>query len=89
MHTLIPDNVAFFSATSGKHETTIPKPLPKGFGFGDMAFRVFILMASRRLKSDHFIGGQFNKEMYTPEGLVQNTTMKDVLGRYVSRPSGQ
>ena len=30
------------------------EPLPKGFGFSDTAFRVFILMASRRLKSDRF-----------------------------------
>ena len=47
------------------------------------AFRVFILMASRRLKSDRFIAGQFDKETYTPEGLhwVQYTTMKDVLIR--------
>lgn len=59
------------------------EPLPKGFGFSDTAFRVFILMASRRLKSDRFIAGQFDKETYTPEGLhwVQHTTMKDILGR--------
>ncbi|MBA2537389.1 MAG: peroxidase, partial [Actinobacteria bacterium] len=30
------------------------EPLPKGFGFSDTAFRNFILMASRRLKSDRF-----------------------------------
>ncbi len=30
---------------------------PKGFGFSDTAFRVFILMASRRIKSDRFIAG--------------------------------
>ncbi len=30
------------------------EPLPKGFGFSDTAFRVFVLMASRRLKSDRF-----------------------------------
>ena len=30
------------------------EPLPKGFGFSDTTFRVFILMASRRLKSDRF-----------------------------------
>ena len=30
------------------------EPQPKGFGFSDTAFRVFILMASRRLKSDRF-----------------------------------
>ena len=28
---------------------------PKGFGFSDTAFRVFILMASRRIKSDRFL----------------------------------
>ena len=28
--------------------------LPKGFAFSDTAFRIFILMASRRLKSDRF-----------------------------------
>jgi hypothetical protein len=60
------------------------EPLPKGFGFSDTAFRIFILMASRRLKSDRFIAGQWNAEMYTQEGLnwVQNNTMKDVLGRH-------
>ncbi|KAI1881096.1 hypothetical protein JX265_001336 [Neoarthrinium moseri] len=60
------------------------EPLPKGFGFSDTAFRVFILMASRRLKSDRFIAGQWNTETYTQEGLawVQNNTMVDVLCRH-------
>lgn len=61
------------------------EPLPKGFGFSDTAFRVFILMASRRLKSDRFIaGGGWSKKVYTKEGLkwVQNTTMTDVLTRH-------
>lgn len=59
------------------------EPLPKGFGFSDTAFRVFILMATRRLKSDRFIAGQWNAETYTAEGLhwVQHNTMKDVLIR--------
>lgn len=58
--------------------------LPKGFGFSDTAFRIFILMASRRLKSDRFIAGQWNEETYTGEGLrwVQGNGMKDVLGRH-------
>ena len=30
------------------------EPKPEGFGFSDTAFRVFILMASRRLESDRF-----------------------------------
>ena len=28
---------------------------PEGFGFSDTAFRIFILMASRRLQSDRFL----------------------------------
>src|SRR5262249_50061432 len=31
------------------------EPLPEGFGFSDTAFRIFILMASRRLKSNRFL----------------------------------
>ena len=31
------------------------EPKPAGFGFSDTAFRIFILMASRRLKSDRFL----------------------------------
>ncbi|KAL8787695.1 MAG: hypothetical protein Q9195_007651 [Heterodermia aff. obscurata] len=59
------------------------EPLPAGFGFSDTAFRVFILMASRRLKSDRFIAGRWDEGMYTREGLrwVQDSGMKDVLGR--------
>jgi Animal haem peroxidase len=58
--------------------------LPSGFGFSDTAFRIFILMASRRLKSDRFIAGQWNEETYTKEGLrwVQDQGMKDILGRH-------
>ena len=49
-----------------------------------MAFRIFVLIASRRRKSDRFIASQWNKETYTPEGFhwVQYTTMKDVLTRH-------
>lgn len=63
---------------------THSEKLPKGFGFSDTAFRIFILMASRRLKSDRFIAGKWNEKMYTKEGMkwVQNTTMKDILGRH-------
>ncbi|OAL45595.1 heme peroxidase [Pyrenochaeta sp. DS3sAY3a] len=60
------------------------EPLPKGFGFSDTAFRVFILMASRRLKSDRFIAGDWNVETYSKVGMrwVQDSGMKDVLGRH-------
>ena len=30
------------------------EPKPKGFGFSDTAFRVFVLMASRRIEADRF-----------------------------------
>ncbi|NYE20433.1 peroxidase family protein [Microbacterium immunditiarum] len=57
---------------------------PKGFGFSDTAFRVFILMASRRLKSDRFITDCFTEEYYTKAGLkwIADNTMKTVLLRH-------
>ena len=60
------------------------EPLPKGFGFSDTAFRVFILMASRRLKSDRFFTRDYNAETYTQAGLdwIDETTMIDVLKRH-------
>ena len=63
------------------------EPLPKGFGFSDTAFRVFILMASRRLKSDRFIATEFdnkNSTVYPPEAVawVQDNGMKEVLCRH-------
>jgi hypothetical protein len=60
------------------------EPKPSGFGFSDTAFRIFILMASRRLKSDRFFGNDFTADVYTGVGMdwVQNTTMIDVLARH-------
>ena len=60
------------------------EPLPKGFGFSDTAFRVFILMASRRIKSDRFFTSDYRPEVYTQQGLdwIDNSTMKDVLLRH-------
>jgi len=57
---------------------------PKGFGFSDTAFRVFILMASRRLKSDRFFTEDFRPEVYTKVGFdwVNNNGMKDVILRH-------
>ncbi|SEG99246.1 Animal haem peroxidase [Nonomuraea solani] len=42
---------------------------PENFGFGDTAFRIFILMASRRLQSDRFLTVDFRPEIYTPLGM--------------------
>lgn len=60
------------------------EPLPEGFGFSETAFRVFVLMASRRLKSDRFFTVDYRPEVYTKEGLdwVANNTMVDVLLRH-------
>ncbi|WP_354700414.1 peroxidase family protein [Paraconexibacter sp. AEG42_29] len=57
---------------------------PKGFGFSDTAFRIFILMASRRLKSDRFFTNDYTPEVYTHEGLdwVARNTMGSVLLRH-------
>lgn len=60
------------------------EPRPRGFAFSDTAFRVFVLMASRRLKSDRFFTVDYRPEVYTPEGLewVDRTGMRDVLLRH-------
>ena len=62
----------------------LAEPLPPGFGFSDTAFRIFILMASRRLRSDRFFTNDYSPDVYTPEGLrwVEESDMKDVLLRH-------
>jgi hypothetical protein len=45
------------------------EPAPPGFGFSDTAFRIFILMASRRLQSDRFLTVDFRPEVYSPFGM--------------------
>ncbi|EUA68487.1 animal heme peroxidase family protein [Mycobacteroides abscessus] len=35
------------------------EPKPKGFGFSDTAFRIFVLMATRRLEADRFFHHRF------------------------------
>ena len=57
---------------------------PQGFGISDTAFRVFLLMASRRLKSDRFFTKDYTPEIYTRAGIdwVENNTMRTVLLRH-------
>ncbi len=57
---------------------------PQGFGFSDTAFRIFTLMASRRLKSDRFFTNDYTPEVYTPEGMdwINDNTMVTVLLRH-------
>ncbi len=57
---------------------------PEGFGFSDTAFRIFILMASRRLNSDRYFTNDFTPEIYTSIGMdwVEQTSMIDVVLRH-------
>ncbi|MEE3850267.1 peroxidase family protein [Gordonia sp. LSe1-13] len=60
------------------------EPKPRGFGFGDTAFRIFILMASRRLSCDRFFTDDFRPEVYTEVGMawVRDNSMRSVLLRH-------
>ncbi|MGB5455805.1 MAG: peroxidase family protein, partial [Gammaproteobacteria bacterium] len=62
----------------------LAEDLPEGFGFSDTAFRIFILMASRRLKSDRFFTRDYNEKTYTRLGLdwIDNNGMASVLQRH-------
>lgn len=57
---------------------------PQGFAFSETAFRIFLLMAARRLQSDRFFTDDYTPETYTPEGLawIEDTTMGDVIRRH-------
>ena len=61
------------------------EPLIEGFGFSETAFRIFIVMASRRLKSDRFFTSDFTEERYTKAGLqwIRDNTMQTVLKRHI------
>jgi hypothetical protein len=60
------------------------EPLPANFGFSETAFRVFLLMASRRLQSDRFFTSDYREEIYSKEGLqwIEEATMARVLLRH-------
>ena len=57
---------------------------PEGFGFSDTAFRIFILMASRRLQSDRFLTVDFRPAIYSPLGIdwIANNGMTSVILRH-------
>ncbi|MDW6025793.1 peroxidase family protein [Mesorhizobium sp. BAC0120] len=60
------------------------EPAPKGFGFSDTAFRIFILMASRRLQSDRFLTVDYRPEIYSPFGIdwIANNGMTSLILRH-------
>ncbi len=57
---------------------------PEGFAFSDTAFRIFIVMASRRLNSDRFFTRDYTPEVYTRAGMawIRDNTMASVLMRH-------
>ncbi|GAA3029142.1 hypothetical protein GCM10020000_02140 [Streptomyces olivoverticillatus] len=60
------------------------EPRPKGFAFSDTAFRIFVLMASRRLNSDRFLTKDYTPQVYTQTGLdwIEANSMTSVLLRH-------
>ncbi|HTU61985.1 MAG TPA: peroxidase family protein, partial [Polyangiales bacterium] len=62
----------------------LAEPLPEGMAFSDTAFRIFILMASRRLNSDRFFTTDFTPEVYSPLGMqwIRDNDMRTVLLRH-------
>jgi heme peroxidase len=60
------------------------EPKPLGFGFSDTAFRIFILMASRRLESDRFFTRDFRPEVYTELGMtwIRDNSLRTLLVRH-------
>ena len=65
-------------------ESVSDRGQPPRFGFSDTAFRIFILMASRRLKSDRFFTDDFRPEVYTEAGFrwVAENSFRTVLQRH-------
>jgi hypothetical protein len=62
----------------------LAEPKPRGFAFSDTAFRIFILMASRRLNSDRFFTRDYTPQVYTRAGMdwIDDNTMATVLRRH-------
>jgi hypothetical protein len=63
---------------------------PERFGFSDTPFRIFIVMASRRLKSDRFFTDDFRPEVYTQAGFdwVTNNSLTTVMKRHCPALAG-
>ena len=61
------------------------EPKPRGFAFSETAFRIFLLMAARRLQSDRFFTDDYTPDIYTRAGIewVENNGMREVIARHV------
>jgi hypothetical protein len=58
---------------------------PPGFAFSDTTFRIFLLMNSRRLKSDRFFTTDYTPAVYTRTGLdwIDANDFRSVLLRHL------
>jgi hypothetical protein len=77
------DNVEMIDLLAG---TLAEEVRPKGFGFGETQFHIFILMASRRLMADPFFTDKYNADYYTKAGMkwIDNEGwLKNVLLRHM------
>lgn len=74
------DDVELLDLTVGMYA----EKFPAGFGFSDTAFRIFVIMASRRLNSDRFFTTHFNADVYSQAGLdwIADNDMSSVLKRH-------
>jgi hypothetical protein len=63
---------------------TLAETPPKGFGISETAFRIFLLMAPRRLKSDRFFTDEYTPRIYSQIGLdwINRNDMTSVLLRH-------
>jgi hypothetical protein len=63
---------------------TLAETKPPGFAISDTAFRIFIVMAGRRIKSDRFLTDDYNADVYTAVGIdwVEHNGMREVLLRH-------
>ncbi|HKU43349.1 MAG TPA: peroxidase family protein, partial [Polyangiales bacterium] len=62
----------------------LAEPRPAGMAFSDTQFRIFMLMASRRLHSDRFYTTDFTPEVYSPVGMqwIRDNSLRSVLLRH-------
>lgn len=59
---------------------------PKDFALGNRQFKVFVLMAPRRLKADRFLSQMFDARYYGGQSginYVENTTFSDIVLRHL------
>jgi hypothetical protein len=49
---------------------TLAETKPPGFAISDTTFRIFIVMAGRRIKSDRFLTDDYTPDVYTPAGIA-------------------